>query len=49
MVKKIFYSEIFFLKENTDSDGIFENISFIKNEILKINKLFSKHVSKWPR
>jgi hypothetical protein len=36
MVKKKKNPEIFFLKENKDSDGIFENISFIKNEILKI-------------
>jgi hypothetical protein len=35
MVQKKKKSEIFFLKGNKESDVIFENISFINNEILK--------------
>jgi hypothetical protein len=43
----LFKKSFFFLKENIESDGIFENISFVEMESSKlIIYLFDKHVSK---
>ncbi len=44
--RKVFFQFFFPLKETKECDRIFAKISIVQNGILKINKLFNKHVSK---